>query len=52
MDRREFLKLAGISIVFVSGLPDLAGAAEKLGRKGKPAHDFFFVQLSDMPLGL
>ena len=52
MDRREFLKLAGISIVFVSGLPDLAGAAEKLGGKGKPAGtDFFFVQLSDIHWG-
>ncbi len=52
MDRREFLKLAGISIVFVSGLPELAGAAEKMGRKAKPAsRDFFFVQLSDSHWG-
>ena len=52
MDRREFLKLAGISIVFVSGLPELAGAAEKMGGKAKPASlDFFFVQLSDCHWG-
>ncbi len=48
MDRREFLKMAGISLVFVSGLPGLAGAAEKVGGKVKPGvHDFYFVQLSD-----
>jgi len=48
MDRREFLKMAGVSLVFVSGLPRLAGAAEKLGGKAGPgSHDFYFVQLSD-----
>ncbi len=52
MDRREFLKMAGISIVFVSGLPQLAGAAQKLGSKAKPApHDFYFLQLSDTHWG-
>ena len=52
MDRREFLRLAGISIVFVSGLPNLAGAAEKIGGKAKLASlDFFFVQLSDSHWG-
>jgi Icc-related predicted phosphoesterase len=48
MDRREFLKMAGISIVFVSGFAGLAEAAEKFGSKAKPGyHDFYFVQLSD-----
>ena len=52
MDRREFLKMAGVSLVFVSGLPHLAGAAEKLGSKAKPAgKDFYFVQLSDTHWG-
>ncbi len=49
MDRREFLKLAGISIIFVSGLPQLAGAAKKPGHMGN--HDFYFVQLSDTHWG-
>ncbi len=52
MDRREFLKMAGVSLVFVSGLPHLAGAAEKLGGKAKPgSHDFYFLQLSDTHWG-
>jgi len=52
MDRRDFLKMAGISIVFVSGLPHLAGAAEKMGGKATAApHDFYFVQLSDTHWG-
>ena len=56
MDRREFLKLAGISIVFVSGAGKLAFAAEKAGRAAKTAGkkeagDFFFVQMSDTHWG-
>ena len=48
----NFSRWQGISIVFVSGLPDLAGAAEKLGSKAKPGSgDFFFVQLSDTHWG-
>ena len=56
MDRRDFLKLAGISLVFVSGLDNLAAAAEKtagaMNPAGKPAAgDFFFVQMSDTHWG-
>jgi hypothetical protein len=48
IDRREFLKLAGIgSVVFVSGMHGLAHAAEKAMGKG----DFFFVQMSDSHWG-
>ena len=56
MDRRDFLKLAGISLVFVSGLDNLAAAAEKTAGALKPANkpvagDFFFVQMSDTHWG-
>ena len=55
MDRRDFLKLAGIGLVLVSGLDNLAAAAEKSGAMkaaGKPAAgDFFFVQMSDTHWG-
>ncbi len=56
MDRRDFLKLAGISLVFVSGLDNLAAAAEKtagaMKSAGQPAPgDFFFVQMSDTHWG-
>lgn len=48
MDRRDFLKLAGIGgVVFVSGLGTIAYAAEKMN----PEDDFFFVQLSDTHWG-
>ncbi len=48
IDRREFLKLAGIgSIVLVSGLDSLASAAEK----AMGGDDFFFVQMSDSHWG-
>lgn len=48
MDRRDFLKLAGIGgVVFASGLGPLAFAAEKKSR----VDDFFFVQLSDTHWG-
>ncbi|NVN97639.1 twin-arginine translocation signal domain-containing protein, partial [Candidatus Nomurabacteria bacterium] len=44
MDRRDFLKLAGIGgVVFMSGIGTIASAAEKMSPDG----DFFFVQLSD-----
>ena len=50
MDRRDFLKLAGIGIVFVSGLDRIAYAAEKAsGPKG--TGDFYFVQMSDTHWG-
>jgi len=48
MDRRDFLKLAGIGgVVFVSGLGHLAVATEKKST----LEDFFFVQLSDTHWG-
>lgn len=48
IDRREFLKLAGIgSIVFISGLDGLALAAGKKERR----KDFFFIQMSDSHWG-
>ena len=48
MDRRDFLKLAGIGgVVFVSGLGAVALAGEKKGTE----EDFFFVQLSDTHWG-
>jgi 3',5'-cyclic AMP phosphodiesterase CpdA len=46
MHRRDFLKLAGIGIVFVSGLGRLAYGAEKAASKKMPG-DFYFVQMSD-----
>ena len=53
MDRRGFLKLAGISLVFVSGLNRIAFAAEKATGPAKaPGKDgFYFVQLSDTHWG-
>ena len=46
IDRREFLKLAGVGgAVFASGLYPLAGQAQSAG-------DFFFVQLSDFQFSL
>ncbi|HEY3491134.1 MAG TPA: metallophosphoesterase [Candidatus Deferrimicrobiaceae bacterium] len=48
LDRRQFLKLAGIGgVVFASGMGGFAEAA-KTGTVGK---DFFFVQLSDTHWG-
>jgi Icc-related predicted phosphoesterase len=48
MDRREFLKLAGIGgVVFCSGLSEQAALSMQL-RKSK---DFYFVQLSDTHWG-
>ncbi len=48
VDRREFLKLAGIgSVVFVAGLDSLAFAVGEKGAKD----DFFFIQLSDTHWG-
>ncbi len=46
MNRREFLKMAGISLVFVSGLDRLGYAAEKAAGKKTPG-GFYFVQMSD-----
>ncbi len=55
MDRRDFLKLAGIGIVFVTGVNAVAHAATKVGAKAKTSSkaggDFFFVQLSDTHWG-
>jgi len=52
VDRREFLKLAGLGgVVFASGL-GVAGCAS--GPKGRPesgSEDFYFVQLSDVHWG-
>ncbi|MGA2331473.1 MAG: metallophosphoesterase [Syntrophales bacterium] len=49
IDRREFLKLAGIgSVVFVAGPGSLLNVAEA-AKSGKD--DFFFVQLSDTHWG-
>jgi hypothetical protein len=46
IDRREFLKLAGIGgVVFASGLPGMSFAADK------KREDFFFIQLSDSHWG-
>ncbi|HEY9791827.1 MAG TPA: metallophosphoesterase [Candidatus Obscuribacterales bacterium] len=49
IDRREFLKLAGLSggVVFMSGLAGAPGLALPLRKAG----DFFFVQLSDTHWG-
>ncbi len=51
MDRRDFLKLAGIGIVYVSGMGRLAWAAEKKAGAATGAGDFFFVQMSDTHWG-
>ena len=46
IDRREFLKLAGVGgAVFASGLAGCAGMA------GTTRDDFYFVQLSDTHWG-
>lgn len=50
MDRRQFLKMAGISLVVVSGLDRLGYAAEKAAGKKMP-EGFYFVQLSDSHWG-
>lgn len=51
IDRRDFLKLAGIGgIVFASRLGNLAGAAEGTPT-GARHDDFYFVQLSDVHWG-
>jgi len=48
MDRRDFLKLAGLGgVVFASGLAGCAGMA----RGGSAREDFYFVQLSDTHWG-
>ncbi len=58
MDRREFLKMAGISIVMVSGLNRWAQAADKTaggvkaGATKRGPGDFFFLQLSDTHWGV
>jgi Icc-related predicted phosphoesterase len=50
MDRRDFLKLAGIGgVVFLSGLSGPATAFPGVSTKGMK--DFFFVQLSDSHWG-
>jgi len=50
MDRREFLKMVGISLVVVSGLDRLGYAAEKAAGKKMPG-GFTFVQMSDSHWG-
>lgn len=48
MDRREFLKLAGVGgVVFLSGLNGQPGLSFQNGK----AEDFFFIQLSDSHWG-
>ncbi|HSS46832.1 MAG TPA: metallophosphoesterase [Burkholderiales bacterium] len=50
MDRRQFLKLAGLGgVVFVSGLAGCASAGRKPGATAYD--DFYFVQLSDTHWG-
>ena len=49
MDRREFMRLAGIGgAVFASGLP---GWTRAQGYAARSAEDFYFVQLSDLHWG-
>jgi hypothetical protein len=51
IDRRTFLKLAGLGgVVFVSGLGPVARAADKI-TGGSAYDDFYFVQLSDTHWG-
>jgi len=50
MDRRDFLKMAGISLVVVSGLDRLGYAAEKAADKKMPG-GFYFLQMSDSHWG-
>src|SRR5271168_5570996 len=48
IDRREFLKLAGVGgVVFLSGLSGQPGLSFSMGK----SKDFFFVQLSDSHWG-
>src|SRR5437868_7465216 len=47
IDRRELLRLAGVGVVFLSGLSGQAGLGLQLGRN----KDFYFVQLSDSHWG-
>ena len=50
MDRRQFLKLAGLgAVVFISGLAGCASAGRKPGATAYD--DFYFVQLSDTHWG-
>lgn len=52
MDRREFLRLAGMSVVLVSGLGNMAEAAGKVAGKAKGVGgNFYFLQLSDTHWG-
>jgi hypothetical protein len=49
IDRRDFLKLAGIgSVVFVSGLSNMNQTADAAGPS---KDDFFFIQISDTHWG-
>jgi len=51
IDRRTFLKLAGLGgVVFASGLGSMARAADKI-TGGSAYDDFYFVQLSDTHWG-
>jgi len=51
IDRREFLKLAGLGgIVYASGL-GVARGADVAAVKGSDGSDFYFVQLSDAHWG-
>ncbi len=51
LDRREFLRLAGLGgVVFASGL-GAQGCASGGRAQGKPDDDFYFVQLSDTHWG-
>src|SRR5881296_1957566 len=48
IDRREFLKLAGLGgVVFASSLGTARGAATMATAKAGDYDDFYFVQLSD-----
>src|ERR1700730_14628766 len=52
IDRREFLKLAGLgSVVFASSLGAARAAGTMAAAKGGPSDDFYFVQLSDSHWG-
>ena len=52
IDRREFLKLAGLgSVVFASSLGVARAAGTMAAAKGGTYDDFYFVQLSDTHWG-
>src|ERR1700680_1791104 len=52
IDRREFLKLAGLgSVVFASSLGAARAAGTMAAAKGGTYDDFYFVQLSDSHWG-